>query len=149
MSLDVYLEVENPIKRLSGTGVCIRGAGSTYELSPEGVRNLYPDAVLDEPVEYETNEVYSANITHNLNKMADAAGIYKHLWRPGEIGVTQARQLIEPLEAGLALLLADPDKFRQYNPANGWGDYNGLVQFVKAYLAACREYPDAAVRVSA
>lgn len=26
--------------------------------------------------------IFSANITHNLNAMAEAAGIYKHLWRP-------------------------------------------------------------------
>ena len=28
------------------------------------------------------DELYSANITHNLTGMADAAGIYMHLWRP-------------------------------------------------------------------
>ena len=30
----------------------------------------------------ENEEVFSANITNNLNKMANAAGIYDALWRP-------------------------------------------------------------------
>lgn len=93
-------------------------------------------------------EVYWRNITHNLNKMADAAGIYNHLWRPDEIEFTKAGQLIEPLTAGLALLRSEPDRFKAFNPPNGWGDYDGLVSFVEEYLAACRETPEADIHVS-
>jgi hypothetical protein len=93
-------------------------------------------------------EVYSANITHNLGAMANEAGIYKHLWRPDEIGVTTAAQLIEPLTAGLALLKSDPARFEKFNSENGWGLYKHFVPFVENYLAACREYPDATVSVS-
>lgn len=99
--------------------------------------------VIQQPV-----EVYEANITHNLNKMAGEAGIYQHLWRPDEIGVTKARQLIDPLRAGLAKLKADPTHFEQFNATNGWGKYPGLVEFVERYLAACIDNPDAEVRVS-
>lgn len=91
-------------------------------------------------------EVYSANITHNLNAMAEAAGIYQHLWRPEEIGITNAAQLIEPLERGLAALRADPAKFQAFNAKNGWGLYEHLVAFVEEYIAACRDNPDAEVR---
>ena len=92
--------------------------------------------------------VYDANITHNLGRMADEAGIYKHLWRPEEIGITKAEQLIEPLEAGLLLLKADPAQFEAFNSPNGWGLYKHFVPFVEGYLAACREHPDADVSVS-
>lgn len=90
-------------------------------------------------------EVYSRNITHNLNSMADAAGMYMHLWRPEEIGITKASELIEPLTAGLKLLRSDPDKFRAFDAPNGWGRYEDLVEFVADYLEACKEHPDAAV----
>lgn len=93
-------------------------------------------------------EIYGANITHNLNKMAAEAGIYEHLWRPEEIGITTAAQLIEPLRAGLALLKSDPARFEAFNPSNGWGSYEGLVSFVERYLEACEEAPDAEVSVS-
>ena len=36
--------------------------------------------------------VYEGNITHNLNRMAEACGIYMELWRPEEIGVIKAEQ---------------------------------------------------------
>lgn len=93
-------------------------------------------------------EVYSQNITHNLNTMSDAAGIYKHLWRPEEIEITKAEQLIDPLTIGLGLLRSDPKKFKSLNPQNGWGTYDGLVSFVEDYLDACMRFPEASVRVS-
>lgn len=92
--------------------------------------------------------VYERNITHNLNGMAEAAGIYYALWRPEEIGIETAAQLIEPLRAGLALLRSDPERFKKFNPDNGWGDYDGLVDFVSEYLAACEANPDAKVEAN-
>lgn len=93
-------------------------------------------------------EVYSANITHNLGKMAQEAGIYEHLWRPEEIGIARAGQLILPLEEGLALLKRERAHFEQFNAPNGWGLYEHFVPFVERYLAACRENPDAEISVS-
>jgi hypothetical protein len=103
---------------------------------------------LDEHTCEETDDLYNANITHNLNRMASEAGVYNHLWKPDEIGVTKASQLVEPLTSGLRLLKSDPERFQKFNPLNGWGDYDGLVGFVSKYLRACQEYPEATVRVS-
>ena len=71
-------------------------------------------------------EVYWANITHNLNDMAEEAGIYKHLWRPDEVGIKVACELILPLERGLALMKLDPERFKAFDAENGWGVYNRL-----------------------
>lgn len=103
------------------------------------------DVYLSAPV---VTSVYDANITHNLNTMAEEAGLYGCIWRPEESGITKAEQLIEPLEKGLALLRSEPERFRRLNPKNGWGSYEGLVKFVEDYLAACRENPQADVEVS-
>lgn len=91
---------------------------------------------------------YDRNITHNLNKMAMEAGIYQHLWRPEEIGITKAEQLIRPLTDGLALLKSDPERFEAFNAPNGWGMYPHLVAFVDDYLSACIDNPESFVRVS-
>lgn len=96
----------------------------------------------------ETESFYDSNITHNLGAMAEEAGIYKHLWRPKEIGITKAAQLVEPLRAGLALMRADPPRFEKHNAKNGWGLYEHFVPWVEKYLAACEENPTADVRVS-
>lgn len=98
--------------------------------------------------EVRLTSVYSANITHNLGAMAGAAGLYWGLWHPEEIGIATAGQLIPLLRSGLKTLEADPDKFRAMNPDNGWGSYEGLLRFVRAYLQACVDYPGAAVRAS-
>jgi hypothetical protein len=90
-------------------------------------------------------EVYSANITHNLGKMADKAGIYYHLWRPDELRIRTAKRLIKPLEKGLALLKEKPEYFSQFNAENGWGMYEHFVPFVEQYLNACKEYPNAKI----
>jgi len=91
---------------------------------------------------------FRQNITHNLTAMADAAGIYKHLWHPEELGIKTAGQLVDPLLAGLRMLQAKPARFQNMNPSNGWGSYNGLVRAVEEILAACQHHPDALVRVS-
>jgi hypothetical protein len=150
MSLDVYLTLPGAPPRET-SGIFVRESGSVRELTREEWDERYPGrepVVATIPETDEPTEVFSANITHNLNSMAGAAGIYEHLWRPDEIGITKAGQLIEPLRAGLAMLQAEPDRFKALNPANGWGDYDGLVRFVANYLAACEESPDAEVRVS-
>lgn len=91
--------------------------------------------------------VFDYNITHNLGEMADQAGIYKELWRPEELGIVKASQMISPLESGLKILKENPEKFKKLNPGNGWGSYPGLVKFVSEYLSACKSYPDSNVRV--
>lgn len=97
-----------------------------------------------------SQHVFERNITHNLGAMAGEAGIYTHLWRPDECvpPITKASELISPLTNGLVLLKAYPERFKTLAPANGWGTYEGLVEFVRAYLAACEEWPDAVVSVS-
>lgn len=145
MSLDVSLHIEAKLERAPTTGVFVRENGANRELTPEEVLERFPDweprMIEAEP----SSEVFSHNITHNLTTMADAAGIYKELWRPEELGITKARQLIAPLADGLRRLKDSPEEFRKYNPSNGWGTYEGLVMFVEAYLAACEKYPEATV----
>lgn len=91
-------------------------------------------------------EVYWANITHNLNKMAMEAGIYEALWRPEEVCIKYAHQLVDWLAAGLEKLKSDREYYEQFNAPNGWGMYDDLVTFVERYLEACKENPDAEVR---
>ena len=116
----------------------------------------------------EEEEVYDANITHNLGKMAGEAGIYEALWRPHRLkdgynipereheaewkfeeeNKTTAKDIIPLLEKGLADLKARPKHFEKFNSPNGWGIYEHFVPFVENYLEACKEYPDAIISVS-
>lgn len=111
-------------------------------------KNCMCPTCLTEHTHEEAEELFWANITHNLGAMAKQAGIYKPLWRPEEIGIEKAGHLIKPLKKGLSLLKQNPEKFMEFNPSNGWGDYDGLIKFVESYLAACVEHPSATIYIS-
>jgi hypothetical protein len=150
MSLDVSLIGESPIKRPASPGIFIREDGHTFEITEEEWNRRYPDRkpVKAPQQDEETNELYWANITHNLGQMASHAGLYRALWRPEEEGWTHARDIIAPLEVGIVTLKNDPDLFKQYDSDNGWGTYEQFVPFVEEYLAACKRWPDAKIEVS-
>lgn len=148
MSLDVSLKTPGVIHAILKSGIFIRENGVTKEISEEEWAQRFPGRV---PVvvnaDSEDETVYTANVTHNLNKMAAEAGIYEALWRPEEVGITHAHHLIEPLKDGLALLQSEPERFKALNPENGWGDYDEFVQFVADYLSACLKHSEAEVSV--
>lgn len=91
---------------------------------------------------------FGGNITHNLAAMAKAANLYYAMWRPEEIGAKLACHIEPALRLGLEALKAEPERFRAHNPENGWGSYEGLVDFVGQYLEACRKHPKARIEVS-
>ena len=112
--------------------------------------SLDVDLIVTQPV-----SVYSGNITHNLGAMAGAVvlsngmTLYQVLWRPDEQqGLKFARDIVDLLDEGWNILLSDPEKYKQFNPENGWGSYDGLEKFVYNYRNACWDNPDAELRVS-
>jgi hypothetical protein len=98
--------------------------------------------------------VYSSNITHNLGvmarevKLSNDKTLYDILWRPEEHGFYFAREISELLDEGWNILLSDPEKYKRYNPENGWGSYDGLCDFVYRYRNACWDNPEAELSVS-
>jgi hypothetical protein len=114
----------------------------------------------------ENEELYWANITHNLGKMADEAGIYEALWRPyrlhknykhfdiyeDEIDFEQsvtiyAKDIVKIVEKGLKKLIDKPDYYAKFNSPNGWGTYENFVPWIERYLEALKEYPISKVLV--
>lgn len=100
---------------------------------------------LDVALSLDNNEVFSANITHNLGKMASEAGIYKQVWRPEETSIQHAKDLIPHLEKGIETLKAYPEHFIRLDAHNGWGKYKHFVPWLEEYLAACKNNPEADV----
>lgn len=138
MSLDVSLYIKKPRKS---------------KIIRDGKRVLYSEiydalGIDYRPLEFKEVQVFDYNITHNLGSMANAAGIYKELWRPDEIPINRAGDLIKLLSSGLRRLKGNPDEYKKLNPPNVWGSYEGLVGFVESYLEACTKYPEAEIWVS-
>ena len=99
--------------------------------------------------------IYSENITHNLGKMAsevkllNGLTLYNVLWRPDECvpSLHKASDVVGYLDQALNSLLAEPEKYQEFNPENGWGSYDGLVKLVHNYRNACRKNPMADIEV--
>lgn len=123
----------------------------SLEVSLEGPPTIVP-CICKECWHEHTREhrerYFDANITHNLGGMANEAGIYGVVWKPEENGINTAKDLILPLEKGIALMESDPKRFKAFNAKNGWGLYENFLPWLKEYLRACKEYPDAFVRAS-
>jgi hypothetical protein len=147
MSLTVYLVEENFDKTTGGSGIFVREDGRVKEISRAEWDEKFPGR---EPVvaqvDNDDNVAFDANITGNLGKMADEAGIYECLWNPAPN--SRASELVATLEVGLIRLKLNPEYFKQFNPPNEWGSYESLVKFVEEYLRACKRYPNALVKIS-
>jgi hypothetical protein len=116
---------------------------------------LYVDLTVTHPTSLLPTSVYSNNITHNLGKMAgevklsNGMTLYDVLWRPDEQeNLLMASDISDLLDEGWNILLSDPEKFKKFNPENGWGSYEGLCDFVYKYRNACWDYPNADLYVS-
>lgn len=87
MSLDLYIYSHRPVRH-QGTGVFVRDNGQTRELKTiDEVRQHFPDADLSDihVIDYEDNELFHLNLTHNLTEMAShvpIAGTDGHLTLP-------------------------------------------------------------------
>ena len=126
-----------------------------YHISYDGGKTL----------EEKQEDVYSANITHNLGKMATEAGLYEALWRPYQLkegydipeddynaeykfegdNPVKAYEIIEKIEKGLEDMKARPKHYEKFNSSNGWGMYHNFVPWIEKYLKALKEYPESFV----
>ena len=118
--------------------------------------------------EEKNDELFWANITHNLGEMADKAGIYEALWRPYFLHPDcpkefsshdeeyafetshpmMAKDIIPIVEKGYEDMKSRPEYFKQFDSENGWGLYVNFLPWVEKYLEACKEYPDAEINIS-
>jgi hypothetical protein len=92
--------------------------------------------------------VFDTNITHNLTRMAVAAGVYNTIWRPDDVGYTTARQIVSPLGPAIEDMKRRPDYYRQFDAENKWGTYDQFVPWLERLIEACEANPDAEVEVS-
>lgn len=83
------------------------------------------------------------NYTSNCALMWRAAGVDL-----AEFEGRPARECEYSLAVAIGRMEADPDTYRAMNPANGWGDYDGCLAFLRGILRDLRNHPHATVRVS-
>lgn len=89
--------------------------------------------------------VVDKNITHNLGKMWEEAGIYDALYNSE--GQT-ALSVLPILHEGLKRMISDPDKFKKFDSPNGWGMYKHALPWLSELIAGFEEHPEGVIWVS-
>lgn len=58
-----------------------------------------------------------------------------------------ADDIIPDLRRAIAAMQDRPTEFKQLNPENGWGTYEGALSFFQAFLQDCLSHPKATVNI--
>lgn len=88
-------------------------------------------------------ELTSRNMTSNVAPMWRRAGadLAEFHGRP-------AADCAPLLRAAVADMAGHPGRYRPLNPSNGWGDYEGCLEYLRHLLDDCEAHPKAIVQVS-
>lgn len=132
MSLDVYINFKQP-----------RQCNFFLE-------HPYSYSYLSERDKSDFNEqnYWDANITHNLCEMADHipvkfkdkdTNLYYACWHPDEIGAITVADVLPMLIQGLHYMIDHRKELKQFDSPNGWGTYEGFMKFLLNYKQACED----------
>lgn len=85
----------------------------------------------------------STNYTHNVGPMLHDAGID---WN-GKMNNLPVSEALPILEAGISKLESNPEYYRSMNPENGWGSYDGMMEWLAVIRKQMKAHPEGVVRV--
>ena len=109
-------------------------------------------------------QVAHYSLTHNLNTLCshipvgtttkytsatdseqEELSLYSILWRADEHCLYTPNDIREYLITGLTYLETNYNDLLQYNPDNGWGHIDQVIEVTRKLIADCRIYPDASL----
>lgn len=88
-------------------------------------------------------ELASFNHTSNTSVMWKEAGCDLR-----DYNDKLAKELEPALHQAIIKIIEDPQKFKQWEPSNGWGSVKSTLGFLRCLQAACLKYPEALLDVS-
>lgn len=143
MSLDVYIKFKK--KKAINYNKTHSACGSTMAVHDDN--------------EEEITCHWSANITHNMGKMAshipvsspmeNNTTLYDYVWRPEVRKETVNTTIMwRVLKEGIAYMINERLDLLQYNPSNGWGDYDSFLAWLINYKNMCEDNPGCEIEVS-
>lgn len=88
-------------------------------------------------------EAFWRNMTSNVAPMWRKAGADL-----ASFADKRASECVADLEVAIKAMEADPATYRAMNPENGWGDYDGCLDFLKSIREACVTHPACTVHIS-
>lgn len=94
----------------------------------------------------EEDRKWVANITHNMNKMAqkifvseNKETLYDYVWRPEELGrEIDTKEMVKILTKGIYIMISKRKSLLRYEPENGWG--GGLMIHFLSFLSNTKRH---------
>ena len=68
--------------------------------------------------------------------------------RPSEWNGRSCKEMYPILMQGISLLTIFPQKYRAFEPVNGWGTVETTTVFLEKIAANCEQHPDAVLEVN-
>lgn len=68
--------------------------------------------------------------------------------RLADLNEQNAGNSLPALQRAVADMKADPAKYEAMNPRNGWGNYEGALDYLRNLRDACAVYPNATISIS-
>ena len=104
----------------------------------------------------EEDREWVANITHNMNKMAqrifvseNKETLYDYVWRPEELyKEIYTNEMKNVLTKGICIMISKRKSLLRYEPGNGWGSYDSFLKFLIEYKKACEDHPGYIIEAS-
>ena len=85
---------------------------------------------------------FHENMTSNVAPMWREAGCDLR-----DLKGKKGSEAVKPLCDAINRMMADPEKYKAMNPANGWGDYEGCLNYLRGCHDACYANPDEIIHV--
>lgn len=95
-----------------------------------------------EPIDYCVDDIgnYTSNVAAMWN---DALG-----HRLADLHGRKASDCSDALKQAVTDMRQRPGHYRAMNPSNGWGDYDGALEYLSELHLACLAHPNAEIRIS-
>ena len=85
------------------------------------------------------------NYTYNVSPM-----YYKAFERKGgfrSLDGMRVKKAIPILERAIQRMKDDPKQYKKMNPENGWGDYEGALEYLMDILDGCKKHPKTIIKI--
>ena len=93
-----------------------------------------------------TVEIYEANVTYNLSDMYYKCIDTEYGYR--KLDGMKCDEALPILNNAIQDMITNAADYKKFNPANGWGSYDGLLKQMQQMRDCCEKNPDGIISVS-
>ena len=99
---------------------------------------------LDFTLKINNEEIFDANMTHNVTPMWHKAGCYEALYMSDGQRASDIRDIIVD---AVVDMMKHKAEYQKLDSPNGWGIYEHAFKFLISVAVACCDFPEATIRV--